>query len=120
MFQPPSGSCLSRMYFASFAIFSRFQLAQNLQIKDVIGFQRSVGFQLAPPVAFLVLRRKQPFECRADRLLDRKFDVSAANGGVPWCRPRIGTSKRSCASGVIHSLSQFDDLPGAKIAQYPQ
>ena len=81
MFQPPSGSCLCANVVRKLRCFFGFQLAKNVQVKDVVGFQRGVRFQLGPPVAVLRLRGKQPVRSARDGLLDLKFDVSAANSG---------------------------------------
>ena len=52
---------------------SGFGLAQDIQVEDVIGFERRVRFELAQPISLLRLQGKQMLRAAFDGLREAIF-----------------------------------------------
>jgi hypothetical protein len=50
--------------------FFRFQIAENVEIQNVIGLQGGVGLQFSPPIALLGLGGQKPIDASTYGLLD--------------------------------------------------
>ena len=77
-----------------------------MEVKDVVGFKRRVGFQLRPPISVLRLRRQEVIPAAGDGLfrLDSRSLLRAV--AVPSELDSMGTLARRFASGVIYSVPQ--------------
>jgi hypothetical protein len=53
----------------------RIGLAQNVQVINVIGFEGSIGFEFAEPIALLGLQRKQMICTILDGLFERARQI---------------------------------------------
>ena len=72
----------------------RIRLAKNKKVVNVVRFERAIGFQLAQPVAFLGLKRKQVLR-------------AAVDGIGEFLRPILlpHRSRRSCGGRILFTHS---------------
>src|SRR4029077_7081001 len=71
--------------------FLGFKLTQAVQVENGIGFKRGIGFELAPPVAFLSLRGQHPVAASGNGLFDERFEVPGLNNRRRLARSAVGS-----------------------------